>query len=292
MKMIPSAIKMFQQSPVFNCRGHILSFSTPKVMGILNVTPDSFYDGGKFTDISSIVKQAGKMIREGASVIDVGAHSTRPGARTINARNEASRLIPAIKSILDKYPETIISADTFRANVARKAVAAGASIINDVSGGNLDPEMFETAASLQVPYILMHMKGTPATMQSNPKYINVTETVFSFFAAAIKKLEKAGVTDIMIDPGFGFGKTSDHNFRLLQQLPVLCKTGRPVLVGISRKSMICKTLQVSPKQALNGTTALNMAALLGGASLLRVHDVKEANEVIRLFSALKNASSI
>jgi dihydropteroate synthase len=290
MKMVPDTIKMFQQSPVFNCGGQILSFSSPKVMGILNVTPDSFYDGGKFTDIGSIVKRAGKMIRDGAAVIDVGAQSTRPGARMVSSRTEVSRLIPAIKAILDKYPGTIISADTFRSDVASKAADAGATIINDVSGGNLDPEMFDTVARLHIPYILMHMQGIPATMQKNPQYADVTESVFSFFASTIRKLEKAGVVDIIIDPGFGFGKTVQHNYRLLQQLPVLCKIDRPVLVGVSNKSMICRVLQILPKQALNGTTALNMAALLGGASMLRVHHVKEAVEVIKLYSALKNQS--
>jgi dihydropteroate synthase len=290
MKMNTGTEKMFQQFPVLNFGGKLMSLETPRVMGILNVTPDSFYDGGKYTQLKAIVRHAGKMLKEGADILDLGAQSTRPGAPMISVKTELQRLIPAIRAIKDKYPDSVVSADTFTAEVAEKAIESGAAMINDVSGGQFDSGMFKTAGRLKVPYVLMHLKGTPATMQSNPRYADVTESVLRFFATRIPKLEKAGVTDIVIDPGFGFGKTAEHNYTLLRNLPVLLQTGRPCLIGVSRKSMIYKGLGITPQQSLNGTTALNMAALLGGASLLRVHDVKEASECLRLYLKLKGAS--
>ncbi|HMT28851.1 MAG TPA: dihydropteroate synthase [Bacteroidia bacterium] len=288
MKMYPNSPSVLNISRLINCRGKLLDLSTPRVMGILNVTPDSFYDGGKFTESKAIIKQVGKMLINGASIIDVGAQSTRPGAKIISEKTEKSRLIPAIDAIMNKFPEAILSVDTFRASVVIAAIEKGASIINDVSGGNFDKEMFKTAGKLNVPYILMHMQGSPETMQKDPKYKDVVSEVTAFFLNKIAKLKKAGVTDIIIDPGFGFGKTVEHNYKLLNNIRTLEMTGHPVLAGISRKSMICKVLKVNPDKALNGTTALNMAALINGASILRVHDVKEAVEVVRLYDALKS----
>jgi len=283
------AIENYQQLHVLNCKGRLLDLSTPLIMGILNVTPDSFYDGGKFTDLKAIVSHAGRMIRHGAAIIDLGAQSTRPGADKISPKKEASRLLPALNAIMDKYPDSIVSVDTFYAEVACKAVANGASLINDISGGSFDSEMFQAAGDLQVPYVLMHMKGEPATMQQKPAYNNVTEEVFAFFADKIHELEKSGVRDIIIDPGFGFGKTVQHNFQLLNNLKLFQHLDKPILVGISRKSLTYKYLKIKPEQALNGTTALNMVALQNGAALLRVHDVREAVQVVRLYLALKNS---
>lgn len=286
MNQIPSVI---HSKNLINCRGKLLDLTIPKIMGILNVTPDSFFDGGKFTEEKAIIKQVGKMLKDGASIIDVGGQSTRPGARRLSEKVETKRIQPVIAAILQKYPDTIISVDTFNASVAEACIEAGAAIINDVSAGNLDKNMIKTAGKLKVPFILMHMKGVPGTMQKNPKYKNVVTEVTGFLLDKITKLKKAGVIDIIIDPGFGFGKTVDHNFSLLKNLNLLKMTGCPVLAGVSRKSIVCKVLHVDPINALNGTTALNMVALLNGASMLRVHDVKEANEVIQLFQAYQNA---
>lgn len=289
MKMKPSVVENYQQLHVFNCKGRLLDLSTPLIMGILNVTPDSFYDGGKFTDLKAIVAHAGTMIRQGAAIIDIGAQSTRPGADKISPKKEASRLLPALEAVLDKFPQALVSVDTFYADVAQKAVEKGASIINDISGGSFDPEMFQAAGALQVPYILMHMKGEPATMQEKPKYKNVTEEVFTFFADTLPALQKAGVRDTILDPGFGFGKTTQHNFQLLNDLNLFQQLDKPILAGLSRKSLTYKTLGLKPEEALNGTTALNMVALQNGAGLLRVHDVKEAIQTVKLYLALKNA---
>ncbi|HEX5001087.1 MAG TPA: dihydropteroate synthase [Bacteroidia bacterium] len=287
--MKPSVVENYQQLHVFNCKGRLLDLSTPLIMGILNVTPDSFYDGGKFTDLKAIVAHAGTMIRQGAAIIDIGAQSTRPGADKISPKKEASRLLPALEAVLDKFPQALVSVDTFYADVAQKAVEKGASIINDISGGSFDPEMFQAAGALQVPYILMHMKGEPATMQEKPKYKNVTEEVFTFFADTLPALQKAGVRDTILDPGFGFGKTTQHNFQLLNDLNLFQQLDKPILAGLSRKSLTYKTLGLKPEEALNGTTALNMVALQNGAGLLRVHDVKEAIQTVKLYLALKNA---
>lgn len=256
-------------------------------MGILNLTPDSFYDGGKFMEEKAMVSRVKKMLEQGASIIDIGAMSSRPGAKFVSEQTEIKRLVPAIRLLVKKFPGIIISVDTFRASVAEKSLDAGASIINDISAGAFDKNIFSVAGRNKVPYILMHMKGTPQTMQKNPVYKNVTIEVLDFFQRKIEKIRKAGVHDIIVDPGFGFGKTVDHNFELLHNLEIFKITGCPVLAGLSRKSMINKVLSVSPGKALNGTTVLNTLALLRGAVLLRVHDVKEAREAIRLVNYFK-----
>ena len=271
-----------------NCRGQLLDLSRPVVMGILNVTPDSFFDGGRYTDEVSILKQAEKMYAEGAAILDVGGASSRPGAAEVSEKEELERVIPVIEAIKSHFSETIISIDTWRAGVAKTAVEAGASMVNDISGGQFDAKMFETVAGLGVPYILMHIKGTPDTMQQNPHYEDVVTEVLDFFIEKIEKLRTMGVKDIVLDPGFGFGKTVEHNFQLLKNLHVFGNvTGLPVLAGISRKSMICKVLKVNPEHALNGTTALHVVALQQGAKILRAHDVREAVEVIKLWEMLE-----
>jgi len=274
--------KAFCKRVTLNCRGQIVDLSSPKVMGILNVTPDSFYDGGKYQTEKQMLNHVEKMLEEGADFIDVGGASSRPGAKMISVKEEMHRLIPAIESIVKKFPDVVISADTFRPEVARAAVEAGASLINDISAGCFDVELFETAAQLKVPYVLMHMKGRPATMQKTPRYKNVTGEIIEFFTKKLNLLKKSGINDVILDPGFGFGKTLEHNYDILRNLRDLQIFGLPVLVGISRKSMICKALKVNPENALNGTTALHAIALLHGADILRVHDVKEAKEVMML----------
>lgn len=275
----------FTNEITMNCRGILLSLSTPKVMGILNITPDSFYDGGKFIEEKHIIGQVRKMLKEGAAIIDIGAASSRPGAAEISERKELQRLLPVVKLLASTFPETIFSVDTFRSSVAMKAVEAGASIINDITGGNFDKKMFNTVGEMQVPYILMHMQGNPQTMQQKPTYKNVTKEVMLFFAKKTEQLKKAGVKDIVIDPGFGFGKDVGHNYKLLNNISVLKMTGFPLLAGISRKSMITKVLKINPANALNGTTVLNTIALMNGANMLRVHDVKQAVEAVKLIEA-------
>lgn len=270
-----------------NCKGKILSLNDPIVMGILNVTPDSFFDGGKHNSDKAIIEQAEKMILEGAKIIDIGGMSSRPGAKIISESAELKRILPAIKGIHSEFPEVIISIDTVNANVAKEAVNAGASIVNDISAGKLDPKMYQTVAQLETPYILMHMKGLPSGMQSNPNYENVVQEILDFFIWEIEKLQISGIKDIVLDVGFGFGKTVQHNYDLLKSMHVFKMLDYPILAGISRKSMICKVLKINPKHALNGTTALHMVALQQGAKILRVHDVKEAMEVIALWKALE-----
>ena len=270
-----------------NCQGRLLVVDKPIVMGIINITPDSFYPGSRFTDLDLIVAQAKKMIEEGATILDIGGQSTRPGSELLSAREESQRVLPAIKAIKENLPDAIISIDTFYADVARSSVENGASIINDVSAGSMDPLMLDTVATLQVPYVLMHMKGTPGNMQNNPTYENVTREVLDFFIQKTKELKGKGIKDIIIDPGFGFGKTIAHNFELLKNLSVFKILDKPILLGISRKSTIYKTLGVTAAEALNGTTVLNTIGLMNGASILRVHDVKEAVETVTLFSAIK-----
>jgi len=274
--------KIFSVNKTLNVRGRVLDLTEPKIMGILNVTPDSFYDGLKYTDEKSILKQIEKMVSEGADFIDVGGNSTRPGAENISEKEELARVLPAIKTISKNFPTAIISIDTFRASVARHAVEEGASIVNDISGGDLDSNMFETIAALQVPYILMHMKGTPQTMMKEAVYKNLLKEIIDYFHQKIVRLHLLGIKDIIIDPGFGFAKTVGQNFILLNNLNRFEIIEKPMLVGLSRKSMIWRTLETSPEGALNGTTALNTIALMGGASILRVHDVREAKEVIQL----------
>lgn len=275
----------FTNEITMNCRGILLSLSTPKVMGILNITPDSFYDGGKFIEEKHIIGRVRKMLKEGAAIIDIGAASSRQGAAEISERKELQRLLPVVKLLASTFPETIFSVDTFRSSVAMKAVEAGASIINDITGGNFDKKMFNTVGEMQVPYILMHMQGNPQTMQQKPTYKNVTKEVMLFFAKKTEQLKKAGVKDIVIDPGFGFGKDVGHNYKLLNNISVLKMTGFPLLAGISRKSMITKVLKINPANALNGTTVLNTIALMNGANMLRVHDVKQAVEAVKLIEA-------
>jgi dihydropteroate synthase len=291
MKNKDSISPVFNNLNAINCRGQLVDLSRPLIMGILNVTPDSFFDGGKFTEEKAIFEQVAKMIDEGATIIDIGGQSTRPGAKALSVRQEENRVLPVIASLMAKFPDLLISADTFRSTVARKAIQEGAAIINDISGGDLDPEMFHTIAEEEVPYILMHMQGVPETMQVDPSYDNVVTSVYSALLKKVSMLRSLGVADIIVDPGFGFGKTVEHNYRLLQSLQLFRNTGCPVLAGMSRKSMICKVLKVKPENALNGTTALNMIALLNGASILRVHDVKAAKEAILLYEAFIGGST-
>ena len=259
-----------------------LELSTPVVMGILNLAPDSFFDGGRFLSLDNQLQQVEKMLQEGASIIDLGAVSTRPGAGDVDEQEELGRLIPAVKAIKLHFPECILSVDTFRARVAKAAVEQGASMVNDIYGGRYEQGMFEMVASLKVPYILMHMKGTPATMQIKPSYADVVAEVAYFFENQLQQCREAGVRQVIIDPGFGFGKSTEQNYTLLGHLEEFRSTGAPLLVGISRKSMIYKQLCIESSEALNGTTVLNTIALMKGADILRVHDIKEAMEVIRL----------
>lgn len=258
-------------------------------MGIINVTPDSFYSGSRGQQTEEILKRVQKMLTDGADIIDVGGQSTRPDSQLLSAKEELNRVIPVIKEIHNTFPDTIISTDTFYAEVAEAAVENGASLINDVSGGSLDKNMLATTASLNVPYICMHMRGTPQTMQLHTDYDDVCREVLDYFLQKIDNCTKAGIKDIIIDPGFGFAKTIQQNLLLLKNLSIFKITGKPVVAGLSRKSTIYKTLGISPEDSLNGTTVLNTLALHNGAGILRVHDVKEAKEAVRLFSAYRNS---
>ena len=269
-----------------NCKGKLIDFSTPRVMGILNITPDSFFDGGKYKNESDILQQTEKMLSEGATFIDVGAYSSRPGAAHISEEEELRRIVPVIEFLVENFPDIVISIDTFRSEVARKTIKAGAAIINDISGGNMDANMFASIAELQVPYIVMHMLGTPQNMQQNPQYKDVTQEVIKFFADQIHDLHQLKVNDVLIDVGFGFGKTIEHNYELLKNLALFKNLDVPILAGISRKSMLYKPLNITAKTALNATTSANTIALLNGANILRVHDVKEAAEAINIVQQL------
>ena len=269
-----------------NCKGRLLVVDKPLVMAIINATPDSFYGGSRFNGVDGIVAQAEKMLSDGADIIDIGGQSTRPGSELISAEDEIKRVIPAIKAIAEKFPGSFISIDTYYSKVALAAVDAGACIVNDISAGNIDNKMIETIAALKVPYILMHMKGTPQNMQQNATYENVTSEVLDFFISKTNELKNAGILDVIIDPGFGFAKTIEHNFELLKNLTVFKMLDNPILIGVSRKSTIYKTLGINADEALNGTTVLNTIGLMNGASILRVHDVKEAKEAVTLFSAM------
>ncbi len=273
-----------------NCQGQLLTLSSPVVMGIVNVSPDSFYDGGKFNDETNILPHVEQMLSEGAAIIDIGAVSSRPGAKYITAEEEIKRLIPAVKLIHHHFPAAVLSVDTSSADVAKLAIENGASIINDISAGEFDSMMFETIARLQVPYIMMHMQGTPQTMQQNPFYENVTLEIIRFFVKRLEKLRTLGVKDIIIDPGFGFGKTVQHNYELLASLRSFEMLDCPLLVGISRKAMINKVLHTKPEEALNGTTVANTIALMNGANILRVHDVKEAVEAVKIVNELRKSN--
>ena len=285
---------MFQEKPRYiNTGGRLLDLDVPKVMGILNITPDSFYKRSRYNTDAEIVKAAATMLEEGADILDVGGYSSRPGAKDITIEEESERVLRAIRLINRKFPDSIISVDTFRANVAMEAVSdCGAKLINDISGGEGDPGMFKTIEKLNVPYILMHMKGAPVTMQDNPVYDDIIADILRWFGEKIFKLKSAGIKDIIIDPGIGFGKTTDQNFELLRSMSEFSITGLPLLVGLSRKGMIWKTLDITPDDALNGTTALNAVALMNGADILRVHDVKEAVQTIKLINKLKGSASL
>ncbi len=272
-----------------NSKGKLIDLSKPMVMAILNITPDSFYSGSRINTIDEALKRSASFIQEGAKMIDIGAYSSRPGAAQVSEATELERLIPVVEAITKKFPEAIISVDTFRAKVAEAAIFSGAHLINDISAGNLDQDMFDTVAKLQVPYIMMHMKGTPQNMQDNPSYENISNEVLIYFIKKIAQLRKMGVHDLLIDPGFGFAKTLDHNYKLLQEMEGLTTLGLPILVGLSRKSMITKVLDIENEAALNGTTVLNTIALQKGACILRVHDVKAAMECIYLSEKVKNA---
>ncbi len=272
-----------------NCKGRLLVIEQPIVMGILNVTPDSFYSGSRLQSEEAVLQKAGQMIFEGATILDIGGQSTRPNSTGISTEEELERVLPAIKSIKDKFPTVFISIDTYNASVAKEAVAVGADMVNDISAGTMDTGMIETVAALNVPFVAMHMQGTPTTMQQNPTYKNVATEVIEFFIKKIEQLKQAGIKDILIDPGFGFGKTIEHNFQLLKQLEIFSIFHLPLLAGLSRKSTIYKTLGITSEEALNGSTVLNTIALTKGATILRVHDVKEAKEVITLFTAMQEA---
>ena len=267
------------------CNGSLIDLSTPKIMGILNLTPDSFYDGGSYNSVDDALRQAEKMLQEGAVFVDIGGASSKPGVAEITSDEELKRVIPVIHQLHQNFPEAMLSIDTYRSQVAKLAVEAGAHMVNDISAGNLDSKMMEVVGKLGVPYIAMHMQGTPQNMQKNPHYDDVLLEVRTFFAEKIHQALRHGIHDIILDPGFGFGKSTAHNFSLLNHLDSLRIDGAPLLVGISRKSMIYKTLGITAAEALNGTTALNSIAVHKGAHILRVHDVKPAMEVIRLLSA-------
>ncbi len=273
-------------SLTINCKGKLIDLSTPKVMGILNITPDSFYDGGNYTDEQAIVKQVDRMLSEGATFIDIGAYSSRPGADHISEAEERDRLLPVLKLLKNNFSNSLLSVDTFRSGVARAALEAGACMINDISGGDLDPNMFKTVADLQVPYCLMHMAGTPQTMQDDPCYDDIVHELIQHFSAKLNTLKAMNVNDLIVDVGFGFGKTLQHNFTLLKQLEHFQILEVPILSGLSRKSMLYKLLDIDPKEALNASTVAHTIALLNGTNILRVHDVKEAVETIKIVEAL------
>lgn len=279
--------KLFPQKYTFQIKERVYSLDKPKVMGILNLTPDSFFEGSRVSqDEKMILGTAEKMISEGADFLDLGGYSTRPGAIDISVEEEIQRVAPAISLIKGEFPEILISVDTFRSEVAKIAIESGADLVNDISAGSLDSMMLETVAQLGVPYIAMHMRGTPQTMQEETAYQELVPEILSYFSEKLEAFRKLGIKDVIIDPGFGFAKTREQNFQLLRDLKSFQRLGLPILAGVSRKSMIYKTLQISASEALNGTTALNMFALSQGANILRVHDVKEAKETVTLFEQL------
>lgn len=271
-----------------NCNGTLIDLSSPKVMGILNITPDSFFDGGSYKNDKAIISKVEKMLIEGATFIDIGAYSSRPGAKHISEQEELERILPVVKMLVKEFPEILISIDTFRSIIAKKCIENGACIVNDISAGSMDTRMFETIAKLQVPYIIMHMQGTPQNMQVNPAYKNVVTDILYYFSEKIYELRALGVNDIIADVGFGFGKTIDQNYTLLKNLELFKNLEIPTLAGLSRKSMLYKPLGITPEKALNATTAANTIALLKGTTILRVHDVKEAVETIKIVELLNN----
>ena len=280
--------KNFHPTRTIDVNGILLDLSTTQVMGILNITTDSFYDGGKHNNTSKALQKVEQFIKEGASIVDIGAYSSRPGAKHISTNEEWKRLKEIVPIVNKEFPEIIISVDTFRADIAQKSIENGAHIINDISAGEMDSKMFDTIAKLQVPYIIMHMQGTPQNMQDNPQYSCIEKEVFSYFENKVKILKNKGVKDIIIDPGFGFGKTLEHNYQLLNNLDLLHDLNLPVLAGVSRKSMIYKLLENTPAEALNGTTAIHTVCLQKGVSILRVHDVKEAVECAKIINFAQN----
>lgn len=287
-----NSASLFLKKATITCGGRLLDLSSPVVMGIVNITPDSFFEGSRIQSVDQVVERVSQMLEAGAAIIDIGAYSSRPGAKEVSPKEEMERLAPAFKVLRKEFPKAIFSVDTYRANVAGEMVEEyGADMVNDISGGELDAQMFETVARLHVPYVLMHMKGNPETMQQNPAYDNVERELFLYFSEKLKQLNLLGVNDVILDPGFGFGKTLDHNYELLARLNDFRVFDLPILAGFSRKSMIYKLIETSPAEALNGTTVLNTIALLKGVSILRVHDVKEAVETIRIMEQYKKFRS-
>lgn len=271
-----------------NCKGHLIDLSVPKVMGILNVTPNSFFDGGKYNSDSEILPRVEKMLLDGATFIDIGAYSSKPSAEFVSEKEELERIIPAVELILKNFPEALLSIDTFRSEVAKACIENGAAIINDIAAGNLDDKMFEVIAKYNVPYIMMHMRGTPQTMQSLTHYDDIVKEMLFYFSEKINKARSLGINDLIIDPGFGFAKTIEQNYQVMQKMELFQMLELPLLIGISRKSMIYKALNTNPEEALNGTTVLNTIALTKGASILRVHDVKEAVECVQIWNKINS----
>ncbi|GLB54026.1 dihydropteroate synthase [Neptunitalea chrysea] len=276
---------------IINCKGALVDLSIPKIMGILNVTPDSFFDGGNYISKKSVLQQCEKMLNDGANFIDIGAYSSRPGAKDVSETEETERLLNVITPIMKEFPDILLSVDTFRSSVAKASIEAGAAIVNDISGGDLDDNMFATVSELQVPYILMHMKGTPQNMQTHTGYKNITKEVNLHLSEKVYKARSYGINDIILDPGFGFAKTLEENYELMNHMEMLHFFDLPILVGISRKSMIYKLFDTTPDNALNGTSILNTIALQKRAHILRVHDVKEASECVTIWNQL-NATTI
>lgn len=291
MLITSTATKFLKRKNTINLNGRILDLAQPIVMGIINVTPDSFFDGGKYKTEKKVIQRAEEILEQGGTVIDIGAVSTQPGLEGISTKDEIDRLLPAVKAVKKAFPEAFLSIDTYRSWVALKVIEeCGPCIVNDVSGGVFDVHMFETIGKLGVPYILMHMQGTPLKMQENPVYEDIIREISLFFTDSIKKLTKAGVKDVIIDPGFGFGKTLEHNYELLNRLDSFKVFQLPLMAGVSRKSMIFKLLRSNPDEALNGTSIANTLALMGGADILRVHDVREASEAVRMLNMIRSTS--
>ena len=284
---------VFSKKNTINCNGQLIDLSKPKIMGIINITPDSFFDGGMHNNKDQILSSVDKHLNDGADIIDVGAYSSRPGALDVSEKIELERLVFALEIVRNKYPDIIISVDTFRSNIAKKIVKNfNVNIINDISAGEMDENMFDTIAELNVPYIMMHMQGSPQNMQKNPKYEDIINDIITYFVKKIERLKLLGVNDVIIDPGFGFGKTLEHNYKIMHHLSDFNIINLPILVGVSRKSMIFRLLNISPEDALNGTTVLHTLALLNGANILRVHDVKATRETIKLIDMYKNIETV
>jgi dihydropteroate synthase len=283
---------VFQQKLTLNVRGSILDLSKPKIMGIINLTPDSFYDGGRNNSLENALKKTEEFLAEGADILDLGAYSSRPGAEHISEETEYERLIPVVKAITKEFPKALISVDTFSSGIAKAAIGEGAHLINDISAGEMDENMFQTIAELKVPYILMHMRGTPKTMANLTDYSDLLGELTQYFTKKINQLRSLGVQDLIIDPGFGFAKTLEQNYKLLANFNALKILGYPILAALSRKSMIYKLLETDAENALNGTTVANTIALMNGANILRVHDVKEAVEALKIVEMLRSSSKI